>query len=1135
MKKIGYILFAALLAGCTLLEEPGVTPSPVVSDGRRVQISFNVAVPDGGIETKAMGLTPTIDTSGFYVAVFGGSGYFNEWVKATVVAATANYDTTGATMYSLKASLSVSDSRLRVHFIANCPEDIRNNPPISGSQDTEDNVMSKIRSQHSETYNDGYWQKLLLPNGVKAEKELINEGTEDEQEIWVPSQKTLDQFPDPIVLVRNFARVYLRNLTPSYTVDGVPNHHQLVTIKAFGLAYAPAEGPIAPMLAAPYSSNAAGSPIEIADDDDDTPVFYENFFVNYQNYPIESNDPNVTILTGPPFNYGGYSPDDQSYDYYTSAGHADPGIPLDADLQAWDSSNPENNVVFVYERTVPSAQRRATRIIIKAERRDEYNHSEGDKFYALDIVNTDGVSIPLLRNQTYTVHLLNIEAGSGESEINKASKASSATVSGDPTFQNLINISDGKSSIGTSFTEKFYVQPQVDSVMFRYIPTNIEEVVNEVTYIANKEYPELVSIDVGSVNTQTGVFTHVDPADAGGSLCFAVENNDYKVWIVKDNDDNVVQYVRSHNTWVEATQAQIADTGIEKWGMVKFQLSEAYKDSDNYFTQERSMAIHVLGSFNGRDMMRNVIIKTSPRQTMQVSCQQKYVMKKSGESEIVRILIPTGLSRSVFPLEFNIEPDGYSLTPYGDALPVSYGTSIIPGNTHPSYHFVKTLTETAYGALPTTTIGNTTWKVFDCHFKTTVADNACTVYVENRYFNDASSYDDFFNFDQRLFTNSSNHTTTLAFSPSTVYRHGNTELAFELDYAHTGNTIVWWDPNNTLNQSGNATEATEKGLSSSNRVLPPIFTVELLGFTPQYEADGETPVTRSLQHVSGNKYTYNVGSGLPTSDMVNITLALTGSGAIGTTATVKLTTANLTENPDLYAMNTVSTTLQGASFSNVRFGQTDNTTIDLGLDKTVSFRFTYTSGMVVPITIRLNGLALNGNGDHNLLMSANGDGTYTFTPTNTSTTTYYLSLKTTTRFTACSVTLSSDDYTEITKTANRSATTFTITAAKLRAGGSRPGRNTYVYAYCSTNYSNNSSRINSSGYYSTFSTSSPYGSSSALTVNLSRFSNPETDLVYFRYSSGNTYYYATASLADIYDAVNTNNATITLNFSTSAP
>lgn len=1130
MKRIGYILFAALLAGCNLLEEPGMMPS-YAPQGERVQINFSVAVPDGGAETKAMGLNPTIDPDGFYVAVFGGSGYFNEWVKATIVSASANYDGTSATKYTLSVSLSVSDSRLRVHFIANCPSAIRDNPPISGSQDTEDNVMSKIRSQLSESYNDGYWQKIILPNGVKAIKEEVN-GVET----WVATDKTKQQFPDPIVMVRNFARVYLRNLTPTYYINGVADH-QLVTIKAFGLAYAPSEGTIAPMLAAPYTSNASGAPITVSDDDNDTPIYYENFFINYQNYPIESEDNDVILLTGAPFNYNGFSPSDQAYEYYPN--NADKGVPVDANLQAWNSENPEANMLYVYERTAPTAERRATRLIIKAERVDEAGNSDGDRYYALDIVNSDGISIPLLRNQTYTVHLLNIEAGSGEEDISKASKASSATVSGDPTFQNLINISDGKSSIGTSFTEKFYVQPQEDFVMFRYIPTNVNETVNEVEYIANKDYPDLVTIDVGTVNTTTAVFTPVSPADAEaqGILTFAVENGEYKVWVDKDNNNKVISYVRSHNDWVPATAAQIEDINIEKWAMIKYQLNESYIDSDNYFTNERTMAICVLGSFNGRDMTRNVIIKTSPRQTMQVNCVQKYVMKQSGQAEEVRILIPTGMSRSVFPLEFDIEPNGYSLTPNGDDLPVAYGTSIIPNNNGPSFYFVKTLTKTAYDALPTVRVDNKTWKEFVCHFKTTVADNACTVYVYNRYFREDNSSDEFFNFEQRLFTNSSNNTTTLALSPSTVYRHGNTTLAFVLDYAHRNNTHVWWDPNNTLGQSANAAEAAEKGLSNDNRVYPPIFTVELIGFTPQYEEDGETPVTTALRHVSGNKYSYNVGSGTPTSDMATITLALTGSGSVSSTATVKLSTANLTENPSLYAMNTVSTTIQAAQFSNVRFGSSDTYTLPLGLNQNVTFRFSYTSGMVVPITVRLDGLALNGTGENNLLMTANGDGTYTFTPTNTNTTTYYLALKSTTRFSPASVTLSHDDYEDVTKTANRSAS-FQIPAQALyfrnSAGTGNPSdfqqNNTYVYMNNTSTYSTSSylarSRSGNNNYYN----------SSAITVTLSNFSIANDDAtVYFAYKRGNNYstYYATSTLSELLDATTSNR--VTLRFSTTRP
>ena len=1112
MKKIGCILFAALLAGCNLLEEPQVVTPPSAPEGERVQIHFKVAVPDGGAETKAMGLNPTIDPDGFYIAVFGGSGYFNEWVNATVESATANYDNTSATVYSLSAKLSVSDSRLRLHFIANCPTAIRNNPPISGSQDTEDNVMSKIRSQLGDTYNDGYWQKLVLPKGVRAEKEFAGEG--DEEGVWVATAATMAQFPNPIVLVRNFARVYLRNLTPTYYVNNVADH-QLVTIKAFGLAYAPSEGTIAPLLSAPYTCNAQGAPITVADNDNTTTVFYENFFINYQNYPIESDDANATLLTGPPFNYEGYSPEDQAYNYYPA--NADAGVPVEANLKAWDSTTPENNVLFVYERTMPSSARRATRVIIKAERKDESGVSEGDKFYALDIVNLDGVSIPLLRNQTYTVHLLNIEAGSGESQIDKASKASSATVSGDPTFQNLINISDGKSSIGTSFTEKFYVQPEEDFVMFRYLPTNVNETYNGVDYVANKEYPDLVNISVGTVNLQTGVFTALTPTEAAnqGVLSFAVENGEYKVWIVKDNNDKAVQYIRANNTWNVATDAQIADSNLEKWGMIRYQLNETYKDSDNYFTQERTQAIHVVGTFSDREMSRNVVIKTSPRQTMSVSCQQKYVLQKSGETEVVRILIPTGLSRSVFPLEFDIEPDGYSLTPDGDALPVAYGTSIIPGNNHPSYYFVKTLTQTMYDALPTTTENGATWKVFDCHFKTTVANNACTVYVHNRYFNEASAFDSFSNFVQRQFTNLS--------LTSSMYRHANTQMTFVMDAAHS-TPVVWWDPNNTLGASTNAAEAKEKGLSSSNRVLPPIITVEMVGFTPKYQEDGETPVTSGLEHSSGNKYHYYVGTGTPTSDMASVTLDLTALGAVGTDAYVVLSTENITDNPELYATATSSNTrIQGGTFTTYQFNNSNNYTMPLGKDQSTTFKFTYTSGMVIPITIIMDGVTLNGTDSR---MSDEGNGVWTFTPTSTSTTTYTINVKSTTRFSPVSITLSSEDYTDVTRTANRS-TSFTVPKNSLyfrdASGDGNPTdftrNSTVVYLNNSTAYSSLAS-TNSNG--------NDYYNKSDMTVNVANFSIVNDDaIVYFIYrSSSYTYYYAKSTLSALSDATSSNRVTL---------
>lgn len=1091
MRRIRNILFAALIAfvGCVNLEEPSPIPFDKVPEGERVKISFKVAVPDDRPHTKAMDNTPTIDTAGFYIAVFGGSGYFNEWVKATVEETTvANYDTTAATVYTLSAKFSISDSRLRVHFIANCPTAVRNSPPISGSQDTEEYVMSHIRSQRSDTYNDGYWQKIILPNGVKVQK-IGNE--------YVATSETMAQFDNPIILVRDFARVYLRNLTPNVGTQG-QNVHQLVTIKKYGLAYAPSEGVIAPVLSSPYLSNSAGALIDTSGVDK---FYFESFFINYQNYSLDQ-------ISSEPFNYSGYSPSDQSYNYYTAPGHAEPGVPLESDMVAWDNEHPEKNVLFVYERTLPTSSTHATRIIILAERIDQNGVSDGDRFYALDIVNTEGVAIPLLRNQSYTVHLLNIEAGSGEEDLDDAATATSATVTGDPNYQDLINISDGKSSIGTSFTEKFYVQPQEDFVMFRYIPTNI----TDDNYSANQEGNERVTIKVGAVfDHDTGVFTELTPAEASaaGVLAFKTENGAYKVWISKDQSNNVIQYVYLHNSWEVATQDQIDNPALEKWGMIRYQLNESYNDADGYFSGARSQAIRVIGTYNGKEMTRNVIIKTSPRQELFVTCQKKYVAERAGERQIVSIRIPSGLSRSVFPLEFTIEPDGYSLTPVGDVLPVSYGTSTIDGKNEPAFYFVKTLTQAAYDNLSTV---DKDWKVFDCTFKTTVARNQCRVYVKNRFFKDDNASDEFYNYAQRLFT--------WGTVPSSVYRHGNTEFSFVLDAAHSGNTCVWWDPRNILRQSDSVEQAVQKGLSTSNRVLPPIITITMNGFTPQYMEDGETPVTPGLSHYDANKYHYNVGSGEPLSDMASVTIKLRATGAIGGTGSITLSTENITENPELYASLTSSNvSILGASFTNVGF---TSSTVNCGLDKTTQFHFTYVDGMVVPITVTMNGLTLNGNTGTNALFTPNSDGTYTFTPTDTSVRTYTFDVKTTSRFTPVSVKLSHEDYTESTTSLNRAATfvipTNAIYIRNATNGNPSIGNNTYVYL-------NNSTSTTNAVYHQY----TNYYNRANVTVTLSRFTIVDDDApVYFWYTYNNTTYSATTTLSALVDA--TNGSPVTLHF-----
>ena len=1104
MKRFRYTLVVTLLAlaGCHGIESP--VPGPEVPDGDKVAISFNVAVP-GDPATRAMGMDPDIDTAGFYIAVFGGSGYFNEWVKATVQTVTHhNYDTTASTVYSLSAMLTVSDSRLRLHFIANCPTAVRTSPPISGSQDTEDNVLSKIRSNLRDTVfrngdtlvvNDAYWQKVLLPDGIKVDK-IDN--------VYHPTAATVAQFPDPIILVRNFARVYLRNLTPIVGTEGV-NEHQLVTIKKYGLAFAPSEGSVAPILAAPYSSDEYGRPIAEPDDNDHTTqVFHESFFINYQHYPIAAGPQSDTLLTDQPFRYAGFSPANQAYHYYTGTGHESEemwGIPLVSDLKDWDNEHPENNVLFVYERTRPSTDRRATRMIILAERRDQNSmapgdeHSDGDRYYALDIVNSENVAIPLLRNQTYTVHLLNIEQNSGETDIVKASKATSATVNGDPSYQNLINVSDGKSSIGTSFTEKFYVKPQLDSVMFRYLPTNV----TDANFTANQEGNDLVKIYMGVLD-EDNIYVEMsaDSAAYYNKLAFKTDaSGNYRVWIDTTAAGKAIPYVREHNRWVAASQAQLDDPSIEKWGMVKYELSESYMQ-DGFFGSARTQVIHVEGSYDGRVLSRDVVIKTSPRQIMNVVCRQKYVLEKSGEEEVIRISIPKGLSRSVFPLEFTIEADNYSLTPNGDVLPVTYGTSTISGHDGPAYYFVRTVTQNEYD---NELSSEDDWKYFDCHFKTTVSQNASTVYVQNQYFETTAAHDVFYNFQPRKFTS-----LTI---PNTAYRGAEVEFKFTMDAAHSN--LVWWDPQNNMEQS----------VSATNRVIPHEIKVILNGFVPATEADGTT-IKSNLTHQGGNDYIYNVGPDPLTSDKAtNVSLYLQATGLGGSTGNVTLSTSNLTDNPQLY-IDSVSrnVTINQATFTGVSVG-----TLNLGLNQTATFNFSYVNGYVIPITIAFSNVAPD-PGDTRFV--PNLDGTYKFTPSNSNAAQSF-TITSLTRYTPGTVTLShsANYYTEsVTNVSRALIIPVNVLYARNAVGTDAPTNftagSTYVYLNNTATYA-----YKGRSYFS-----NAYKNNSQMTVPLDDFAITDDDaVVHFIYQgatgySGTCYYYETVMLSELIAATVDNPVTL---------
>lgn len=815
MTKIFYrILLAAMclmsvLASCSRIETDG--PDVSSEEQKKVQLIFKVAVPDDGLSSKSMADKPQI--SNIYVAVFGGSGFFNEWVPAEEVTqmATENYDGTESTAYLVKVSLTMNDSRLRLHFMANAPSE----PPITGvsSQDYEDIVMSKVRSRLSDKDSDGYWQKIILPNGIKAKTYIDEKGEEhylEENGHYVPTEESMNQFPELITLVRNFARIYLKNTTSD------------VAIEKFALAYAPAEGPVAPILSSPYTSDVWGKPVS---DEEESKIYNESFLINYQDYQTSSSEDGTYPLAKAPFNYVGYSPSNLEFDTYPSGDDA---------MADWS----ENTALYMYERTAPRSGQKATRIIIKARK-----GSEATKYYALDIVDGKGENIPILRNFTYTITLTGIALDTGETTIADAANSTAANVSADPKTEDLTEVSDGVASIATSYIDTTIISPGTYSVMFRYL--------SHVT--SNTEAPNDVSISVGWKNDGTFYSESDLPAGAPETAFASMPS-------IEKNGSSVQLYVRSGNGYSRATAAQIADASVQKWGRI-------YYSTVSPIDRNRERTIRVAAGTLYRDVAVHLITKKS----MMVECLDKYIVEAAGAAETVRIFIPNDLTKSMFPLQFKLEPDGYSLTPRdGDNLPVASGTSIT-GSGKSVFYFIKTLTRQDYESLETVENGGVYYRWFDCMFKSNTAKSACTVHVQSEYFNNGS--DNFFNYVKRYFTD-------LTFSRRAEAGEEMT-FSFVMDAAHTG-VAVWNDAVN---------------IGETNKVLPRIVTLSMTGCEPAMNEDGSFRNIR-ISGGSGGVYTYNMPD--LSSSRLQLDLVATAEDY-----SVTLSTSQIIPNPDLYAVSRI--------------------------------------------------------------------------------------------------------------------------------------------------------------------------------------------------------------------------------------
>lgn len=394
----------------------------------------------------------------------------------------------------------------------------------------------------------------------------------------------------------------------------------------------------------------------------------------------------------------------EMYKEFQYEGHALTSAKLITDLVTVKDENGNYKVkefqlgepFYVYERKVSVMtdeeekwRESPPHIIIKArysDDGDEVTDSDPIYYYKMDLVYTEkdasGIEeikyYNILRNFMYDFNITEIhDVGYGSWEEAVAGAAGN-NISGSSTTSKLTNLSDNEGRLWVSYTDITLVTGE--SVVFRYkfIPNYYDS--------TKADYQK---VDNGKVNFQN-----------------------IKGDVIKD---------------IEVAETDATDG----WREVTIHV---YEPSN--ITRQQTLYLKTDNS-NLNRQIRHTLRK---KLTMEVECTPK-VKEEISQPMQVDIKLPLGMTEDMFPLELNIETLDRTLSPDAtkNTIPVTAGTSIIDRDDRReqlSYYYTVTIpTIDAYKAMVT---NEDNMKVYTTHWRTNMAKNASTIYVDNKYFNQAS-------------------------------------------------------------------------------------------------------------------------------------------------------------------------------------------------------------------------------------------------------------------------------------------------------------------------------------------------------------------------------------------------------------
>ena len=416
---------------------------------------------------------------------------------------------------------------------------------------------------------------------------------------------------------------------------------------------------------------------------------FQNFIYKDANQTNQSYS--YPQLTGAPYLYEGHA---------LGSANLVTTLPKDNDgnVKIFKSNEP----FYIYERKISVMtdeeekwKESPPHIIIKGQYRPKGTEEWNTYYYKMDLVykikdpvtglDSEIKYYHILRNFMYQFNLTAVHDVGYKTLEEAIAGAAGNNISGSADASKLTNVSDNNGRLWVSYTDTTLVDNSTISLKYKYIPN----------------YYDNTKSDYGVIRNDQVKFENVVGDVISGITGYDVAAND----------------ITAAGTWKGYREVTISVKDPEstvKQQVLSLKTNSAYLNRDIRYTLRQKF---------------NMTVECTPKVAAQIE-----------EPLTIDLNLPIGLTEDMFPLELKMETLDKTISPNAveNSIPVETGPSIIDvediKGTNSFYYVITIPTHSDYQRIPT--VGNV--KKYPTYWLTSMADNADTVYVDNKYFNQAS-------------------------------------------------------------------------------------------------------------------------------------------------------------------------------------------------------------------------------------------------------------------------------------------------------------------------------------------------------------------------------------------------------------